>query len=1248
MAFVSATAAAAAATAASFLLPVSSSARAGSVLMGRKQLAAAPLRAAQGSSSGPVVMESKVKSKKKKGFGAGNLPGAIDAEIRDAQEYLASDEQEPVPENFPFEILDEEGMSVVILKRDYKDEKIEVIVSMPNLEGGPEFDDEDDEGEGKNASKDDEDEDEDESAGDSSVSLKVTVSKGSGPKLEFTCTAFREEITIDDMLIVENAAAEGDEKFPYEGPEFTELPVNVQKGLFKYLEQRGITLPTTNYMHDYMVTKQTKEYVGWMTKLKDFKLSSSSPQLVNPTKALTKPFVRGCTVAMALFAAARRAATSTLPLLRGGALLRPLAAAAARPQPRSMPFSSSAPLTKSSFDSELVRVIDYMIKDAEESDDQGRAEEIPNNSPFKINDGKGSNATTLTRTYHGEKIELQVSMNSLVTDDEPEPAKVKYEKRWTSDESEYEEIQVPSKSSIPLTVTISKGDGQILEFSCTAYPEEIVIDTLSLMQPPEDDKNEMIAYEGPDFDDLDEKLKKALNKYLELRGITPMIAKFLKEYMICKGSGGYLLWLRKLKDFVSQNATHAGKQFASSSAGQLARIEVLVTVGCLLVGVLVLCNSRRRYDGSALLRLFVWGAFMFNYPVISYTIGLMQSSSIQNELFVVWACFLLLLLGTADTMTAFSFDDKSQLTRSMINQAIHVIYLIFLIFYYKGQLRGTFLVSLFLLWALSVVRFGLRVKAYLSTNRSRDLIRENQIVHEYMMRAEFSNNAGVLLRPGLWNTETMEEYIYLVDGKEEEKVENGDHIILVDVAKVWQCKGKLLRLTGGDRGAARRRDLCLSFALFRMLLLRSTSQLHHLSNDNMPGGMDRRQSFLQLMASMHDPVDLELFSHFIDDEEEPEDERTSTRNSSCHSESEQPPHRFWTEILVGGHPLRSSESSPGPPDHVGRVIFLYQDEKYWDFVVKGLLVDDQDLGRAFRVVEAELGFLFDFFYARYPSIKYTLAPDIAVYAAILPIHPLLQYRPFHAGPAGEGSGGDATASNIIIHGFNLDLLVTRLVIVWYIFLESYQFLAFIFSDWHKVKMLCRYVRNEPWHRAVMDVPIKVLCHFTAKRYWKGTIGQYFLLDNIHPHWIKTLLSWFLPGANIAVYLVDRIVDSRERWGVLAAFWANMMVYIAPSNRAVAHATRMATGGKGSTDTRQQEEAMEGLLPFLYRAIVHYANGGQTPIGNPFINESPSASPRAPYYVRLAGGADSGRLRFAEVPVFPSPASRDAQLLSQWT
>ncbi|XBI57119.1 hypothetical protein VPH35_038588 [Triticum aestivum] len=454
----------------------------------------------------------------------------------------------------------------------------------------------------------------------------------------------------------------------------------------------------------------------------------------------------------------------------------------------------------------------------------------------------------------------------------------------------------------------------------------------------------------------------------------------------------------------------------------------------------------------------------------------------------------------------------------------------------------------------------------------------------------------------------------------------------VDIFRIWQCKGKLLQWSGSDQGASRRRDLCLSFALFKILRL-----------------------------------------------------------------------RFAT-------------------DHVGNIDF--GEDKCRDFVLKGLLSDDEDLDRAFRVVEAELGFLFDFFYARYPSIKDTLAPDLIVYAAILATSiftlfcPDLKHRP------------TGFSANIFIHGFNLDLLVTRLVIVWYILLESYQFLSlFIFSDWHKVKMLCRYVRKESWHRALVEIPLKFLCHFTFTKYWKGSIGQYFVFENVHPHPFKSFLSWIsletldsslmtksislppqvrqavlrqlkdikgkitdgrmwlcemgvtdldldrdifygqtyaryimtwhiatsicsigltvpskenaseefvknyvvatklsgycayllafkpdlLPddtyrslsiargtlhnareylgkcksneekykkliklgsskstdyevgllseGSRIAVYFIDRFVDVEERWRLLAVFWANMMLYIAPSDRAVAHATRMATGGE---------------------------------------------------------------------------------------
>jgi hypothetical protein len=33
----------------------------------------------------------------------------------------------------------------------------------------------------------------------------------------------------------------------------------------------------------------------------------------------------------------------------------------------------------------------------------------------------------------------------------------------------------------------------------------------------------------------------------------------------------------------------------------------------------------------------------------------------------------------------------------------------------------------------------------------------------------------------------------------------------------------------------------------------------------------------------------------------------------------------------------------------------------------------------------------------------------------------------------------------------------------------------------------------------VDIPLKVLCHFTFTKYWKGSISQYFILDNTHTH-----------------------------------------------------------------------------------------------------------------------------------------------------
>ncbi|KAI9115995.1 hypothetical protein K1719_012925 [Acacia pycnantha] len=48
--------------------------------------------------------------------------------------------------------------------------------------------------------------------------------------------------------------------------------------------------------------------------------------------------------------------------------------------------------------------------------------------------------------------------------------------------------------------------------------------------------------------------------------------------------------------------------------------------------------------------------------------------------------------------------------------------------------------------------------------------------------------------------------------------------------------------------------------------------------------------------------------------------------------------------------------------------------------------------------------------------------------------------------------------------------------------------------------------------------------------------------------------------------------------------------------------------------------MEGLIPFVYKAIVQYKNGKEGPLGS-FFSESPSYS-----YMRLPSGGDSGRFQ----------------------
>ncbi|CAI9767551.1 unnamed protein product [Fraxinus pennsylvanica] len=205
--------------------------------------------------------------------------------------------------------------------------------------------------------------------------------------------------------------------------------------------------------------------------------------------------------------------------------------------PRSFPVSIHHYSTKKpSSDESLLRVIESEIQCAQEGEDDDEVAEVPQGFPFEIEDHPGQQTITLTRDYQGETINVEVHMPDLVTGEE------------NDDDNDNDDEERGAQSSIPLVVRVSKRNGPSLEFGCTAYPDEIAIDSLSVKDT--NSSEEQIAYEGPDFSDLDENLQKAFHKYLEIRGIKPSTTNFLHEYMIGKDSKEYVTWLKNLKKFV--------------------------------------------------------------------------------------------------------------------------------------------------------------------------------------------------------------------------------------------------------------------------------------------------------------------------------------------------------------------------------------------------------------------------------------------------------------------------------------------------------------------------------------------------------------------------------------------------------------------------------------------------------------------------------------------------------------------------
>ncbi|KAF7034750.1 hypothetical protein CFC21_045726 [Triticum aestivum] len=222
-------------------------------------------------------------------------------------------------------------------------------------------------------------------------------------------------------------------------------------------------------------------------------------------------------------------------------------------------------LSATMFDLELLGAIDSAIKSRNKDGEAptelqcllAKIEETGDYFPFEISENKCRVSITLTRTLKGEKIEVVASKPCLDDgDDDNNSSCTSHEDVESSSASSNENLEEDGgqknklRSSINLEVTISKGDGSKLAFTCFAYPDNITIHSMCMLSRTAKDDVQATYY---DFDKLEENLQKSFVKYLDLRGVTPTTTNLLRVYLSSKVQSKDLLMLTKLQDFIKKD-----------------------------------------------------------------------------------------------------------------------------------------------------------------------------------------------------------------------------------------------------------------------------------------------------------------------------------------------------------------------------------------------------------------------------------------------------------------------------------------------------------------------------------------------------------------------------------------------------------------------------------------------------------------------------------------------------------------------